>query len=223
MRVCVPPSQELADRHTLVAQKYAGHFVGHPYRAAQQRVGPDAISVDRTCVWREPEIVRDGCEFCQRLTDEEAERRVAGYQHAIDIEAIRPYAALYTAWLATCPDAIAEEIVVEGRKLRRGVMDDSRNRRRFLEDHALQMQHAAIPLVDLPLRLKRKLCIEWNHLYVEWMARTPGLRYDHATREFFREAEEAERIATPSAADAFTEWWRQLAGHDIPAAARRVS
>ena len=59
MRAVVELPQTLADEHTLIAQRYAGYFVGHPYRAAQQRVGPDAICVDTAKAWKEPSVTAD--------------------------------------------------------------------------------------------------------------------------------------------------------------------
>jgi hypothetical protein len=207
MRVVVAPPQELADDHTLIAQRYGGFFVGHPYRAAQQKTGPGAIVVDRTRPWVEPAVVADRCEFCLRLTDAEAIRRVAGYQHAIDIEVIRPYASRYSGWLLT--SAVEEEdIAIADSAVRRGVMNSAINRRRFLESCGGDFQHQAISMVDLPLRLKRKLCIEWNHLYVKWMAEH-GLTYDHDAQEFFRDAPAGQPGTEQQDAktDAFTAWW----------------
>src|SRR4029079_4632781 len=130
IRAIVEFPQALADEHTLIAQRYAGYFVGHPYRAAQQRVGPEAIQVDTSKPWREPLVTSDGCGFCERLTDEEAVRRVAGYQHAIDIEVLRAYHLNYAEWLATS-GAVREEVNIAGVVRNRGVSSSPQNRRQF--------------------------------------------------------------------------------------------
>ena len=195
MRVSVPIPQSLADEHTLIAQKYAGYFIGHPFRAAQQRTGPGAIVVDRARPWREPSVVADDCDFCQRLTDEEAVRRIAGYQHAIDIEVLRACAASYTEWLAAGGDDVpeVEDVQVGERVAKRGVLNNPVNRRRFIEQHPERFDTSALPVVELPLRLKRKLCIDWNHLYNAWLQENPGVSYDFEAREFYREGAEEEQ------------------------------
>lgn len=196
--------QTLADEHTLIAQKYAGYFVGHPYRAAQQRVGPGAVQVDAKRDWREPNVVADGCAFCARLTDEEAARRVAGYQHAIDIEVLRPHSLAYAEWLSTGGEAVDVEEVNLGGLLRvRGVSASAANRRKFLSTHADALAVRPFPMMELPLRLKRKLCIEWNHLYRDWLRDHPDVSYDFESREFYRDVEEAE--ARPRGQ--VKEWW----------------
>lgn len=188
----VKPPQELADEHTLAAQRYAGYFVGHPYRQPQQT---STVEVDRQREWKEPNIVADDCIFCARLTDDEAERRIAGMQYAIDIEATRAKSQYYLGWLASgSPDVIDPG----------GEMPLSRetqlvNRRRFCElfqDMPTERRPVGwrirpLPLVALPLRLKRKLCIEWNHLYLPWM-KAEGLQYDFGKHEFYREMPDEE-------------------------------
>ena len=204
MRVSLPVPQSIADEHTLIAQKYAGHFIGHPYRAAQQRTGPGAIVVDRARAWREPAVVADDCRFCVRLTDEEAVRRVAGFQHAIDIEVLRSCAAAYTEWLAAGEDVPeTEEVQMGDRLVRRGVLNNPVNRRYFIETHPERFETSALPVVRLPLRLKRKLCIEWNHLYLEWLNHNPDIDYDFETREFYREGDAYEVPGTPGVKP----WW----------------
>jgi hypothetical protein len=207
MRYPVDPPPSLADQHTLVAQRYAGYFVGHPYRAAQQRVGPGAIQVDRSRPWREPAVVSDDCEFCRRLTDDEAERRVAGYQHAIDIEVLRPHALAYAEWLGSDAPVVVEEVNIAGVVKRRGVGASQANRRKFIETHGDVMDVKPLPLIDLPLRLKRKLCIEWNHLYRDWLREHPDIQYDFATRTFYRDvpAPDDEAPVQPK------EWWHGYA------------
>ncbi len=223
IRVTVTPPQSLADAHTLVAQKYAGYFLGHPYRAAQQKVGPNAIEIDWSREWREPPVVADDCEFCARLTDAEAERRLAGYQYAIDIEAIRPYGAQYADWLARTSGETALGALTSQLPSMSGI--DAKRRRQFLEEHEGTFLHRAISMVSLPLRLKRKLCIEWNHLYVDWLQQEPGVRYDPDTREFYREQDAITPQDPAAAVELFAQWWGAFAATPPaagePAGARR--
>jgi hypothetical protein len=207
MKRAIPLPQSMADEHTLIAQRYAGHFVRHSFRAAQQRVGPDAIRVDRSTPWKEPAVVADGCEFCQHLTDDDAVRRVAGYQHAIDIEVLRPYAGRFADWLASgSPDLPEVEEILIGQVVhRRGVLNSAANRRAFIEANGHLFEHNSLPMVRLPLRLKRKLCIEWNHLYVRWLQETPGAWYDFTAREFYRDV----AADTPAMTDHAKDWWVQ--------------
>lgn len=202
MRVSVTFPPQLADEHTLIAQRYAGYFVGHPYRAAQQRVGPDAIRVDWTRAWTEPAVLSDDCAFCRRMTDADVERRVAGYQHAIDIEVLRPHSLAYAEWLGTASDGL-EDVTVEDGTKKRGVNASQANRRRFIELHLERLNVRPAPMVGLPLRLKRKLCIEWNHLYRDWLRENPEVAYDFEAHEFYREAPDAEAQADEPAKD----WW----------------
>jgi hypothetical protein len=199
MRAIVEFPQSLADEHTLVAQRYAGYFVGHPYRAAQQRVGPDAIRVDASKEWKEPLVTADDCEFCRRLTDEDAIRRVAGYQHAIDIEVLRPHALAYATWLGST--ARHEDLRSSGGDKPRGLSTSASDRRAFIETHSEILQIQPYPMIELPLRLKRKLCIEWNHLYRDWMRENPGIRYDADTRDFYR------NVTEPVNGDMPDDWW----------------
>lgn len=205
MRAQVEPPQSLADAHTLVAQKYSGYFVGHPFRAAQQRTGSDAIVVDASKPWRGPSVVADDCQFCARLSDNDAIRRIAGYQHAIDIEVMRARADSYAEWLATAPDEVPdfEEISVAGVIVRRGVKTSQTNRRRFIETHGERFEVTSIALVDLPLRLKRKICIEWNHIYRDWLREQPEVRYDAERREFYRDVDQADPVPVRRP----KEWW----------------
>jgi hypothetical protein len=205
MRVAVPLPQSLADEHTLIAQRYAGYFVGHPYRAGQQRTGPGAIQVDRTKPWREPAVVADDCAFCSRLSDDEAIRRIAGYQHAIDIEVLRARAASFADWLNVAGTDVpeVETTVVAGQTVRRGVTNSAANRRAFLETHAPEFETMSLSMIELPLRLKRKLCIEWNHLYRSWLDEHQDTWYDFDDREFYREiAEPQEQVPEQP-----KEWW----------------
>lgn len=205
MRTRFNPPQAIADQHTLIAQRYAGYFIGHGFRAAQQREDPTAIQVE-SAPWKEPLVVGDDCVFCRRLTDEDAERRVAGYQHAIDIEVLRPHAQQYREWLVAGGDDVPEieEVQIDEVVMRCGVSMSQANRRRFIEKFGDSMKVRSLPMIDLPLRLKRKLCIEWNHLYRDWMAETEGVEYDAENREFYRVSDEPQQEYDAH----LKEWWR---------------
>lgn len=188
----VKPPRELADEHTLIAQRYAGALVGHPYRNQQQST---VTNVDRSRPWREPAIVADDCLFCVRLTDEEAVRRVEGFQHQIDIEATRTKRQHLREWLVSRSPDIPEPTSELGEDLLH--FDSSLGRanlRRFCElfqDMPTEKRPSGwntkpFPLVALPLRIKRKMCIEWNHLYLRWMAEN-GLQYDFEQHVFWHD------------------------------------
>ena len=178
----VTPPQELADEHTLIAQRYAGALVGYPYRDEQQN---RIVIVDRSRPWREPAAVADDCLFCVRLTDEQAIQRVEGFQHQIDIEACRGKYQHIGAWLDSgSPDVPNPK-------------HDHKNRanlRRFCElfqDMPTERRPTGwetkpFPMVALPLRLKRKMCVEWNHLLLRWMEEN-GLQYDFEQHVFWHE------------------------------------
>jgi hypothetical protein len=202
VRRTISPPQHLADEHTLLAQKYAGYFLGHPYRAVQQSSSPGAITIEWQKPWKEPAVASDGCAFCARLTDGEAVRRVTGYQHAIDIEVLRARSNLYADWLALARDVPdSEEVTIAGVTKRRGISISPQNRRRFIELHADKFEMVGVNMIELPLRLKRKLCIEWNHLYRDWLRANPDTQYDFEKHEFFQDI--VERVSN----ERLSGWW----------------
>ena len=95
------------------------------------------------------------------------------------------------------------QVQVGDRVVRRGVLNNPINRRTFIENNPERFDTTALPVVRLPLRLKRKLCIEWNHLYGQWLDQNPGVTYDFDAREFYREGTEDERTETAGAKP----WW----------------
>lgn len=213
MREVVKPPHALANEHTLVAQRYAGYFVGHPYRNPQQT---REVEIDRRRRWKEPAIVADDCLFCVRLTDAEAARRVLGYQYALDKEStweqrapFLAYGAMFGYMHLAALDNEPEFVVWINSGLEDvpepGKFDSQRNLRRFCElfqDVTSEKRPEGwvtrpLPFITLPLRLKRKLCIEWNHLYLLWMEDN-GLEYDFEKQEFWHEVE----LSRPGAADA---------------------
>lgn len=181
----------IIDQHTLIAQKYAGWFFGFGYQYLQSGTGPQAVT--KTGPWKEPVVVRDECEFCTRMSDEDVIRRVNGFQHQIDIEVLRAYDDRYTSWLVQRVDEVPETVeitVTEKLVVSKGVTSSAKNRRAFIERYVdpLVLREktgmTALPLVRLPLRLKRKLCIEWNHLYRDFLKENPNVEYDWEKREF---------------------------------------
>ena len=193
MPVTVP--QEVADKMALAAQYYAGSLVGRPYRTTQFGVMPLHNRVDPLRVWRERAIVRDDCVLCKNLTDYSVRRRIAGYQGQIDLEVLRGKNKYYTEWLQKLED-IPEP----------GVYHSDKNRRRFVElfqdmitekrPHGWELR--PFPLVSLSMRHKRKLCVTWNHILLEWMEEN-GLHYDFKKQEFWgEEAGEAGDVPNPS-------------------------
>jgi hypothetical protein len=217
VRTAVHPPQSIADDHTLIAQRYSGYFVGHPYRAAQQRVDRGAIQVEYDKVWKEPAVVSDECDFCRGLSDEDVLRRVEGYQHAMDIEVLRPYSVAYAQWLATGNESIPERenVTVDGITKTHGVSASQHNRRKFIEMLGDKIAVPPVSMIDLPHRLKRKLCIEWNHLYLEWLESNPDVSYDFDRREFFRES----GAPDPPKESRQKEWWQLFSWNDSPGGA----
>ena len=214
----------LSDKIAIIAQKYAGYFTGSSYRFDQQSIytitDTDHRGIHINKKWKEPVVISDDCPFCERLTDEEAERRVAGFQHQIDIEVLRSKNRHYQRWLLSgSPDIIEWEEVVEkiavhpeSTTFPREYIEERRiiaktnsqaNRRRFCElfqdeprvtgggdERPNGWKVKPLPMIALPLRLKRKLCIEWNHVYRDYLAENPGVYYDFDTKNFYTEMPE---------------------------------
>lgn len=218
MKQIVNVPQHIIDEHALIAQKYAGYLVGHPVRAARYTVPlPGSVDVDATRPWVEPSPVQDSCLFCRQLTDEEAERRVLGFQAAIDKEVLARKWGHLQHWLASAPeDEIPTVIYLDDpssielpdgttksvRQRNIGAMTgDFRNRRKFVELNQYRQrgpgtslsgaprpygwQTKSANIAGMPLRIKRKMCIEWNHVYARW-TQEAGVNYDFEMHEFFR-------------------------------------
>lgn len=194
MRETVDFPHKLVDEHTLLAQRYAGYFVGHPYRAVQETT---LVTVDKKHRWKEPSVVADGCIFCVRLTDEEATQRIAGYQYQIDVESTRTKMQYWLKWESTSSD-VPEP----------GVRKSWANLRRFCElfqgmateKRSNGWKTRPFPLVNLPLRLKRKLVIGWNHIYLRWLEEN-NLQYDFNTHKFWREVDNTGPDSCPHGVD----------------------
>lgn len=201
-----------ADKLAIIAQKYAGFFVGKNYRFDQQSVyavtDSDNKGIHLGKEWKEPLVMSDDCDFCKHMTDERVVERVAGYQHQIDIEILRSKEYFYGHWLVdNGPHIIDREWVkdseAEAGQRQVGIRHSAKNRRRFIELHQEVprvtttgverpdgWKQKALPIVNLPLRLKRKLCIEWNHVYRDYLADNPSITYDFKSRVFLKEMPE---------------------------------
>lgn len=214
MRQAVNVPQVVIDEHAMVAQTYAGFLVGHPVRAARYTTPlPGSVDIDFTRAFVEPNPMQDDCIFCQRLTDADAERRVFGFQAAIDKEVLARKWKYLSEWVTFSPaediptfiehDAVIDLEQPDGsvkqvrqRNISAMTMDFA-NRRKFVEQNQYVPRPArpngwatkAAPIVSLPLRIKRKMCVDFNHVYTRWMATDPSIQYDFEKREFYKEVE----------------------------------
>lgn len=197
MRQPITPPQEVRDEHALVAQTYAGFLVGHPVRAARYTTPlPGSVNIDKTRPWVEPNPMPDDCIFCQRLTDDEAVRRVAGFQAAIDKEVLGRKWSHFSRWAQEHGHTVATPSnAPANHPLWRAFIEEQQYVPRQTQSgvprpHGWETKAASI--VSLPLRIKRKMCIDWNHVYTRWMA-AEGLSYDFDKREFYKTIEDLEQ------------------------------
>ncbi len=195
MRQKVEVPQAVIDEHTAVAQTYAGYLVGHPIRAARYTTPlKGSVQIDWNTPWAEPNPMQDTCVFCLLLNDFSVEKRVAGFQAAIDKEVLATKRLYFDKWVA------ATGLPPFGDETQKHAAW-----RVFIREH----QYKSIPahqgqwgswkpekpggwstkaadLTSLPLRLKRKMVIGWNHCYTKWMEKE-GLSYDFDAHEFYRD------------------------------------
>jgi hypothetical protein len=202
MKVHVNPPQSVADDLALTAQKYVGYFTGHPTHARQWPVVlPGSVTIDKE-PWREPVVVFDKCLFCKDMTDEVVLRRIEGYQAAIDKEVLGRKWGHFQRWAEANGYSVStlnyytsvhwplwRRFIVETQDVPREW------KREWLNTDEVRSRPngwnvKAFPLVDLPFRLKRKLCVEWNHVYTAWMTSVEVIQYDFETRIFYIEKEE---------------------------------
>jgi hypothetical protein len=163
-------AQSLADAWALKAQEYAGYFYGHPVRAGQHgKSDAGRVYVDESRPWQEPIVFADDCDFCRMTTDERVEERIAGFQEAIDIEVVRGKTRHLYAWMAAkgYPNLTREV----RRQFLREMQDVPTERR------PKGFRLAALDLTQLPMHLKRRLCIEWNHLLRDWLEQNKAAFY----------------------------------------------
>jgi hypothetical protein len=156
-------AQSLADEWTLIAQKYAGYFYGHPVRAGQTFGKAPQVWVEADKVWEEPLVFPDDCQFCQITTDDRVRARVKGYQKAIDIE-VRNYSAGGSYWgvpanawlpdlqsiqLTELPFHLQKRLCIEWNHAFKAWLDSQTALEYDFEEHALRIKGAK----DSPLPL----------------------------------------------------------------------
>ena len=207
------PGTNPSDKLAIIAQKYAGFFTGKSYRFDQQSIyivtqNADTKGIHVGKAWKEPVVIGDDCDFCTHTNDVRVVERVAGYQHQIDIEILRAKNAFYNVWLKeNGPDVIEHMFIkdstAESGQVEVGKVDSAVNRRKFIElhqdtprqtrsglDRPNGWNQKSLPIVNLPLRLKRKMVIEWNHVYRDYLAANPSITYDFEARIFLKEMPE---------------------------------
>ena len=166
----------IADQMAEAAQDMVGHFTGQTVVVGQmgQIAMTDHGEVDKTVEvgdsWTEKFELADDCVFCSEMTDEAVKDRVAGFQWAMDKEVANRFGA----------GMQAESVAADGHTLPvHDSHDDTDAGRREYHDqlkpwyteHPMLLK--VIPLIDLPLHLKRVLCIQWNHIVLEHLKVEP--------------------------------------------------
>lgn len=158
----LPPqfNNEIVD----VVQRYVGYFHGkevvieNTFGAIRATLGKKA--------WREPHVVRDDCEFCQKMTDESVRKRIMAFQYAMDLEVTRN-----NNLLPGYPDRRDFPVFDPGAWFE--AVDKWYEKFKQRDDRRPLL---AYPLHELPLRIQRKICIEWNHIWKRWIDKKPELR-----------------------------------------------
>lgn len=165
----------VADQLVLAAQRYVGYFYGEYVRATQMHPNTrieDGVVTDPSVhltgeEWVEPFEPGDECKFCQRMTDQSIEDRVEAFQWELDKESHHhPPQFAEPGWR----QAHAQEIARNVETVRASGRSDTGI-------------WAPFDLTALPTRLKRSLCIEWNHIWRGW--EREDLRYVEKDREWF--------------------------------------
>lgn len=157
----------VADEYVSKAQEYVGYFYGRRVISGQmqqirtdERGQYDASVVLTDEAWSEPFVIEDDCIFCQRMTDETVEERVAGFQWEIDKESSSTVSSVsntefrHSDFPATAEGRAEYHARIEQLAGTPGVGEFWR----------------PFPLIRLPHEVKRKLCIEWNHIVRDWLA-----------------------------------------------------
>ncbi len=155
-------NSQLNNEIVAVAQKYVGYFHGREVIADpsvwsfRMRVGGK---------WREPTVVRDDCVFCRNMTDDDVRKRIIYFQLSWEIEVCRA-----NQTLPGYPHRMDYPILEPG-KWHEAV---ERWYQEFKErDSRLPVLSYRFDL--LPLRIQRKICIEWNHVWLRWLEKQPEL------------------------------------------------
>ncbi len=173
----------VADRMTEMAQKMVGYFTGKDVRVKQmggikttERGEVDLTTEVSNVDWTPPFEVADECVFCLKMTDESVMDRVAGFQWALDKEVAGRFGA--GLGKATTTPKHYEH-------------DDTHEQRQEYHDQlvAFYAEHpllfGVIPLIDLPLELKRTLCIQWNHIVRDHLKADPRFIYREEDGMYF--------------------------------------
>lgn len=160
----------VADAYVHVAQEFVGYFYGKHVTSEQMRnIGTDErgdydSSVKLTdSEWVEPFDIEDDCPMCQRMTDRSVEERVAGFQWELDKESQSRTAQ------NGGPRHADYDMTPEGRAEYHAAVDA------HLAAHPQNWR--PFPLIKLPHRLKRLLCIRWNHVVRDWLTEDPRYSY----------------------------------------------
>lgn len=162
----------VADDYVDVAQRYVGYFYGKQVISGQMmpivedkdtKYMVDSSVKKLESDWVEPFVMEDDCPMCQRMTDESVEERVAGFQWEIDKEAGGRSASIGGPKSGDYADSAG------GRAQYHDALD------LFLAEHPEIWR--PFPLIRLPHEVKRKLCIEWNHVVRDWLDDDPRYCY----------------------------------------------
>lgn len=160
----------LADAWALEAQHFVGYWHGFGVRGYQ---------LDAT-VWRDPDVPvwiepldeTDDCPFCAVTTDERVEERIKGFQREMDNEVLR------------CNGWVRKALSEDGIVLDNGENPELRHSQLFLayEHWPTEFVPAPYDFITLPFYLKWRLCVRWNHLLRDWLAKHPEYEYNFEKR-----------------------------------------
>lgn len=165
----------IADQMASAAQKMAGYFTGKPVTVKQmgQLKVTEHGEIDTTVEmndqqWTEPFELADDCLFCMKMTDQSVLDRVAGFQWAMDKEVANRFGA---------------GLSQESNAPKHYQWNDTHAERReyhdllkpWYVDHPQLLK--VVTLIDLPLHLKRTLCIQWNHIVRDRLKAEPRFVY----------------------------------------------
>ena len=176
----------IADQMAEAAQHMVGYFTGRKVTVGQMGVlkytdrGEMDTSVEVGDTWTETFELADDCVFCSEMTDESVKDRVAGFQWALDKEVANRFGA----------GLGYPEETPENPPLHYSHDDKDAGRREYHEElKAWYVEHPmllkVIPLIDLPLNLKRTLCIQWNHIVLEHLKVEPRFVRRHEDGQYF--------------------------------------
>lgn len=167
---------KIADEYVRVAQRFVGYFYGKHVTAGQMGLmmtderGDYDSSVTLTEEdWVEPFEMEDDCQLCKRMTDKSVEERVAAFQWELDKEAGARISA------SGGPRHTEYGVSAEARREYHAAVD------LHLKEHPELW--CPIPLIKLPQRVQRALCIQWNHVVRDWLQSDP--RYCYSNGQYY--------------------------------------